>query len=77
MNKITQAKTWLGKDPKWAWESVVVSLLLCVGLAIVHVTGMPHVDLWLVCLWVGHYVTACVWWRRLLKARREERDGKD
>ena len=76
MNKATKAR-WLGEKPKWAWESLAISLLLCVGLAVVHFTGAPHVDMWLVCLWVGHFVTACVWWRRLLKAQREAREAQD
>lgn len=83
LTKITQAKWWLGDNPKsasnkWALDIIVSTVLYVSGLAIVSGTGMPNdVGMWLSCLWLGHFVTTCVWWRRLRKAQREAREAQN
>lgn len=75
MTKLTQARWWIGDNPQWTWETVASSLLLCIGLAVVHVTGMPKdIGVLLFSMWIAHFVTAFVWARRLRKSQKEAQD---
>lgn len=82
MAKITQAKWWLGEDPKWAWEFPFWSLLYLGGMALVYGTGMPNdLGMWLICMWATYSVTNLVWCRRYRKLQqkmqREAREAQD
>lgn len=82
MAKITQAKWWLGEDPKWSWEYIFWSVLYLGGMALVYGTGMPNdLGMWLICLWAAYSVTTLVWCRRYRKLQRkmqqEVREAQD
>lgn len=79
MAKITQAKWWLGEDPKWSWEYIFWCMLYLGGMALVYGTGMPKdMGLLLTCLWAAYSVTTWVWCRRYRKLQRKmEREVRE
>ena len=67
------SKFLYGEDPKWVTmkcsrDIIVCSVLYLSVWSLVYGTGIPNdLVMWPTCLWVGHIVTTCVWWRRVLK----------
>ena len=55
---------------RWNWELVVFATLHLIGWAVVYTTEIPNdIGLMLSCLWMGHFVTASIWLRRVKRIK--------
>ena len=70
----TAPKWW--ESPKLKWEAFATTLLFWIGLVVVHgIDVIPNdIAVLFAGMWFAHFVTACVWSRRLTKTQREGRD---